>query len=199
MLSRRHLLLALRCARRPGAGPPSTIRTWSRGRCASRATIGAHPDFRTEWWYLTGWLERPRRDVRSGFQVTFFRTRTDVDPANPSAFAARQLVIAHAALADPARGRLLLDERIARTGFGLVGGVRRHRRAPGRLVASARQPRRTPTTARIAGPRLHAELHRAAHAAALLQGDAGVLAQGAAADAGELLLLAAAARRARAN
>ena len=46
--------------------------------------------------------------------------RTDVDPDNPSAFAARQLVIAHAALADPARGRLLLDERIARTGFGLV-------------------------------------------------------------------------------
>ena len=39
--------------------------------------------------------------------------RTDVDPDNPSAFAARQLVIAHAALSDPARGKLLLDERIA--------------------------------------------------------------------------------------
>ncbi|MEO8224730.1 MAG: lipocalin-like domain-containing protein [Gammaproteobacteria bacterium] len=81
------------------------------------ADYGAHPEFRTEWWYLTGWLE----DI--GFQVTFFRVRTDVDPANPSAFAARQLVIAHAAIADPARGRLLTDERIARAGFGLVGAA----------------------------------------------------------------------------
>ncbi len=53
-----------------------------------------------------------------GFQITFFRTRTTIDPANPSAFAAKQLVIAHAAIADPARGTLLHDERIARTGFG---------------------------------------------------------------------------------
>jgi predicted secreted hydrolase len=43
-----------------------------------------------------------------------------VDPANPSAFAAHQLVIGHAAIADPARGALLLDERIARAGFGLA-------------------------------------------------------------------------------
>ena len=53
-----------------------------------------------------------------GFQITFFRTRTTIDPANPSPFAAKQLVIAHAAIADPARGTLLHDERVARTGFG---------------------------------------------------------------------------------
>jgi predicted secreted hydrolase len=81
---------------------------------------GAHPDFRTEWWYLTGWLEVP--GSRSlGFQVTFFRTRTDVDPANPSVFAAKQLVIAHAAIADPVHASLLHDERIARAGFEVVG------------------------------------------------------------------------------
>ena len=77
---------------------------------------GAHLDYRTEWWYLTGWLDGPGTPI--GVQVTFFRTRTPIDPANPSAFAARQLVIAHAAIADPARGALLHDERIARTGFG---------------------------------------------------------------------------------
>ncbi len=77
---------------------------------------GAHPDYRTEWWYLTGWLDGPAAPI--GFQITFFRTRTTIDPANPSAFAAKQLVIAHAAIADPARGALLHDERIARTGFG---------------------------------------------------------------------------------
>ena len=81
---------------------------------------GAHPEFRTEWWYLTGWLDVPGGNSL-GFQVTFFRTRTDVDPANPSAFAARQLVIAHAALADPSRGSLLHDERIGRSGFEVVG------------------------------------------------------------------------------
>jgi predicted secreted hydrolase len=80
---------------------------------------GAHPEYRTEWWYLTGWLDGPGGPA-IGFQVTFFRSHSGVDPANPSAFAAKQLVIAHAALADPARGSLLHDERIARTGFGVV-------------------------------------------------------------------------------
>ena len=77
---------------------------------------GAHPEFRTEWWYLTGWLDGAPSPI--GFQITFFRTRTTIDPANPSPFAAKQLVIAHAAIADPVRGTLLHDERIARTGFG---------------------------------------------------------------------------------
>jgi predicted secreted hydrolase len=77
---------------------------------------GAHPEYRTEWWYMTGWLDGAPTPI--GFQITFFRTRTTIDPANPSPFAAKQLVIAHAALADPARGTLLHDERVARTGFG---------------------------------------------------------------------------------
>ena len=38
---------------------------------------GAHPDFRTEWWYVTGALDLPRRDI--GFQLTFFRVRTGLD------------------------------------------------------------------------------------------------------------------------
>jgi predicted secreted hydrolase len=78
---------------------------------------GAHPDYRTEWWYLTGWLES---SPPIGLQVTFFRTRTTIDPANPSRFAAHQLLIAHAAIAQPARGHLLHDQRIARAGFGIV-------------------------------------------------------------------------------
>ena len=77
---------------------------------------GAHPAYRTEWWYMTGWLDGPSTPI--GFQITFFRTRTTIDPANPSAFAAKQLVIAHAAIADPALGTLLHDERVVRTGFG---------------------------------------------------------------------------------
>ncbi len=82
---------------------------------------GAHPEYRTEWWYLTGWLDAAPQPI--GFQITFFRTRTGIDPANPSRFAAQQLIIAHAAIADPARGSLLKDERIARAGFGIAGAL----------------------------------------------------------------------------
>jgi predicted secreted hydrolase len=80
---------------------------------------GAHPQYRTEWWYVTGWLrDGAGRDL--GFQVTFFRNRPRIAEASPSAFAPRQLLFAHAALADPARGRLLHDQRAARAGFGLA-------------------------------------------------------------------------------
>lgn len=83
------------------------------------ADHGAHPAFRTEWWYVTGWLRtEDGRDL--GFQVTFFRTRPPVDPANPSRFAPRQILFAHAALSDPATGGLLHGERAARAGFGLA-------------------------------------------------------------------------------
>lgn len=73
-----------------------------------------------EWWYATGWPALP--DGRPlGFQVTFFRVRTGVGEGSPSAFAPRQLVMAHAAIADPQLGRLRHDERSARVGFGRAG------------------------------------------------------------------------------
>ena len=76
---------------------------------------GAHPNFRIEWWYVTGWLDGPL-----GFQVTFFRARPEEQSANPSSFNPRQILFAHAALADPKRGRLLRDQRAARAGFSLA-------------------------------------------------------------------------------
>jgi predicted secreted hydrolase len=82
------------------------------------ADHGAHPDFRTEWWYVTGWLNTAQG--KKGFQITFFRTRPDIDTANPSSFVPRQVIFAHAALADPARGKLRHAARIARAGFGLA-------------------------------------------------------------------------------
>ncbi len=82
------------------------------------ADHGAHPDFRTEWWYVTGWLETGDGPP-VGFQVTFFRSKTGSDPANPSAFAPRQVLFAHAAVSDARTGRLVHDQRIAREGFGL--------------------------------------------------------------------------------
>jgi len=80
---------------------------------------GAHPAFRSEWWYVTGWLRDPQgRDC--GFQITFFRNRPGVAEASTSRFAPKQLLFAHAAIADPAVKRLRIDQRAAREGFGLV-------------------------------------------------------------------------------
>ncbi|MDB5855963.1 MAG: hydrolase [Herminiimonas sp.] len=100
------------------ASPP--MESVSPGRALSfPADFGAHPEFRTEWWYATGWLEQPDGKPL-GFQVTFFRSATAHDAANPSRFAPKQLVIAHAALSDPALGKLLHGQKVAREGFGLA-------------------------------------------------------------------------------
>ena len=80
---------------------------------------GEHPEYRTEWWYVTGILDE--EDHRKlGFQVTFFRTRPLIDQSSQSAFAPKQIVFAHVALSDATVGKLLHDQRTARTGFGLA-------------------------------------------------------------------------------
>ena len=79
--------------------------------------FGAHPNFKTEWWYATGWLQTPDGKPL-GFQVTFFRSATEHDTKNTSRFAPRQLIIAHAALSDTAVGKLQHDQKISRVGFG---------------------------------------------------------------------------------
>lgn len=80
---------------------------------------GSHPEFRTEWWYITGWATGAD-GVERGLQITFFRTRPGIGEDNPSRFAPSQLVFAHAALADARNGQLLHDQRAARAGFGLA-------------------------------------------------------------------------------
>ncbi len=110
----------------PGDGrdqPPDAEISPSR-RLKFPQDFGAHPQTRIEWWYLTGWLSTTGADTPLfGFQVTFFRSRTQVDAHHPSAFAAKQLVFAHAALTDLPGRRLLHDDRLARDGFGLAGAA----------------------------------------------------------------------------
>ena len=78
---------------------------------------GSHPELRTEWWYITGHAEAAGRHW--GFQVTFFRSRVDATQGLRSAFAAKQLLFAHAAVTDvAARNRRLLLEVM--TAVGLV-------------------------------------------------------------------------------
>lgn len=82
--------------------------------------LGAHPSYRTEWWYITGWL-RDAAGIERGFQLTFFRVRTRIGEDNPSRFAPTQLILAHAAVADPQTGRLRHAERAARAYPGMAG------------------------------------------------------------------------------
>jgi predicted secreted hydrolase len=78
---------------------------------------GAHPQFRTEWWYVTGHVETSS-GTPLGFQITFFRSRTGIGDDSKSKFAPQQILFAHAAIADPHHGKLRHDEKIARAGFG---------------------------------------------------------------------------------
>ena len=115
----RWLLVLLLAAGQCVAATPNFAPVTPGRPIAFPADFGAHPDYRTEWWYVTGWLKKADGKPL-GFQVTFFRSRTEHDPANPSAFAPKQLIIGHAALSDPARGKLVHDQRSAREGFGLA-------------------------------------------------------------------------------
>jgi predicted secreted hydrolase len=75
---------------------------------------GAHPGRRIEWWYATGWLAPRGAQSLVGFQITFFRSRTGLAADNPSRFAARQLLFAHAALTDVTGRRHVHADRLAR-------------------------------------------------------------------------------------
>src|ERR1019366_9335158 len=80
---------------------------------------GSHPQFRIEWWYVTGWLTTAQHETL-GFQITFFRSRPALDEPNPSDFAPHQILIAHCAISDPAHGGLWHDQRVRRAGLGLA-------------------------------------------------------------------------------
>jgi len=77
---------------------------------------GSHPDFKIEWWYLTGHLEAG--DRRFGFQATFFRLgQKPVDVPAGEDFGTEQLYLAHMGLSDPETGRFLHEERLNRGGW----------------------------------------------------------------------------------
>ena len=116
---RRRLLLALpgfACVARVWAQYPAVTQAY---KLTFPRDHGAHPQYRTEWWYITGWVtDKQGREL--GVQVTFFRSRPGVQERNPSLFAPKQLVFAHGAVADTRLGRLRHAQRAARAGLGLA-------------------------------------------------------------------------------
>jgi len=135
---------------------------------------GSHPEFRLEWWYITGWLNEAARPL--GFQITFFRARPELKKENPSAFAPRQIIVAHAAISDPAPGRLLHAQRAARSGFGLAGAEE------GRTLVWIDdwqlEQRGSTYHSRIPAAKFQLELTFAAQQPPLLQGDNGLSRKG---------------------
>jgi predicted secreted hydrolase len=78
---------------------------------------GAHFDYRTEWWYVTGALDAPLANI--GFQLTFFRVRTGSAEALNSPLAPTQILFAHAAVTLPGDA-LYHAERAARHRLGAL-------------------------------------------------------------------------------
>ena len=94
---------------------------------------GPHPQFRQEWWYLTGNLDAAD-GARFGFELTFFRyalapqlapapkeSSAPESSSRASAWSTRQMYLAHFAITDVARRRFVSAESLERDALGLSG------------------------------------------------------------------------------
>lgn len=85
---------------------------------------GAHPEFKTEWWYFTGHL-RSKEGRNFGFQWTVFRSalRPPGKPvtAGSSAWRAEQVFLGHLALSDLDNKTFIFEENAARAALGMAG------------------------------------------------------------------------------
>jgi predicted secreted hydrolase len=84
---------------------------------------GAHPQYRTEWWYFTGNLNSS--DGRQfGYQLTFFRFALSPEHhASKSCWRNNQLYMAHLTLTDVMNKQFYTDERFSRAGNELAGAA----------------------------------------------------------------------------
>ncbi|MCL6621551.1 MAG: carotenoid 1,2-hydratase [Syntrophobacterales bacterium] len=84
---------------------------------------GAHPGYRTEWWYYTGHLVGDQGEL-FGYQLTFFRVALTPAPGRrASAWAAGTVYFAHFALTDGPGRRFHYRERAQRGALGLAGAA----------------------------------------------------------------------------
>jgi len=82
---------------------------------------GPHPEYRTEWWYLTGNLKSPEGDG-FGFQFTLFRSALNpTQPSGTSAWNTNQVYMGHFAITDEAGETFRAYERFSRGAQGLAG------------------------------------------------------------------------------
>jgi predicted secreted hydrolase len=85
------------------------------------ADHGPHPEFRNEWWYVTGNLD-DEDGRRFGFELTFFRfSLAPTVPASDSRWRTNQVYIAHLAVTDAGDEQFYVAERYSRGAVGLAG------------------------------------------------------------------------------
>ncbi|HVF91022.1 MAG TPA: lipocalin-like domain-containing protein, partial [Blastocatellia bacterium] len=80
----------------------------------------AHEPYRIEWWYYTGNLQS-KSGRRFGFQLTFFRTGISLEPSTASAWAVRDIHMAHFAISDIEDESFHAFEKLNRSGIGWAG------------------------------------------------------------------------------
>jgi predicted secreted hydrolase len=91
------------------------------GQCIRLPTDhAAHPDYRSEWWYLTGNL-KDEQGREYGMQWTLFRQGIEQAITSTNPWLTPQLWLAQFAITDLARGSHRQDERTSRQGPGLAG------------------------------------------------------------------------------
>jgi predicted secreted hydrolase len=82
---------------------------------------GPHPEFRNEWWYVTGNLD-DEDGRRFGFELTIFRfSLTPTIVASSSAWRTNQVYIAHLAVTDADDEGFYVAQRYSRGAVGLAG------------------------------------------------------------------------------
>jgi predicted secreted hydrolase len=84
---------------------------------------GAHPDYKTEWWYYVGHLKAASGES-FGYQLTFFRVALrKPDPEARSAWSLSTVYFAHLALTDSARRTFAFREKAGRGALGVSGAA----------------------------------------------------------------------------
>ena len=88
---------------------------------------GPHPEFRHEWWYVTGNLDSTTGQ-RFGFELTFFRFalrpgKADRSPQPQSHWRTNQIYMAHFAVTDVEREQFRSSQRYSRQALGLAGAA----------------------------------------------------------------------------
>ncbi|WP_323890992.1 lipocalin-like domain-containing protein [Aeromonas caviae] len=84
------------------------------------ADHAAHPDYRSEWWYLTGNL-KDEQGRGYGMQWTLFRQGIEQEITSENPWLTPQLWLAQFAITDVSKGSHQQDERTSRQGPGLAG------------------------------------------------------------------------------
>jgi len=162
-----------------GADTAGYLRAVAPRQLSFPADHGPHPGYRNEWWYLTGNV-RTADGRPFGYQVTFFRTAlAPSTPMRASAWATRDVYMAHFAITDVVGGRFLPHHRLARGAAGLAGA----RAVPLRVwtedwMLQAEAQAGLPARLRAAAGQVALDLHIEPGKPMVLQGDQGLSRKG---------------------